>query len=458
MDIFEKLNVNKTKLYEASSDVRKMISSIIDENSFVELNAFSFGKNEFFEEDLDGLGVVTGYARIDDYPVYIVAQNGKILNGSLTKANCEKINNCLIKAGESNVPVIYLLDSQGVQVGEGIGVMEGLAQVLSTATALKGVVSQFAVVVGDVYGSLSILTTICDYTILVGNKVVSYTSPQVISASANGVEKSVIGGDKAENGVATFSVKDIKDVKDCILKIYSVIPEYTSIYEDTQDDLNRNAIVLNAKKDAKSLITALFDKDSFVELNGGYAKEVLTGVGRVGGISVASIIFDGGEEGVSLNLLNVLKIKNFVNFVNDNNMPMVNLVNTKGIKEDFTTAKTPVLAEFANMLYALKTVDIVSVVYGKAIGLGYTAFVSKEFGVRYSYAFCDSKISLLDGDLGVACEFGVIEQDKINDLKTKYADKQDAINSARLGCVDNVIEPQYLRQHVISVLQMIIRN
>ena len=110
------------------------------------------------------------------------------------------------------------------------------------------------------------------------------------------------------------------------------------------------------------------------------------------------------------------------------------------------------------MLHALQSVDIVSVVYGKAIGLGYSAFVSKEFGVRYSYAFCDSKISLLDGDLGVACEFGVIEQEQINKLKEEYADKQDAINSARLGCVDNVIEPQYLRQHVISVLQMIIRN
>ncbi len=458
MDIFEKLNANKTKLYEASNDVRKMISSIIDENSFVELNAFSFGKNEFFEEDLDGLGVITGYARIDDYPVYIVAQNGKILNGSLSKANCEKINNCLIKAGESSVPVIYLLDSKGVQVGEGVGVMEGLAQVLSTATALKGVVSQFAVVVGDVYGSLSLLTAICDYTILVGNNVISYTSPQVISASANGIDKSVIGGDKAENGVATFTVKDITEVKDCILKIYSILPEYTSVCEDTNDDLNRNALVLNGKKDAKTLISALFDKGTFIELNGAYAKEVITGIGRVGGVSVASIIFDGEEEGVSLNLLNVLKITNFVNYVNDNNMPMVNLINTKGIKEDFNTAKTPILAEFANMLFALKTVDIVSVVYGKAIGLGYSAFVSKEFGVRYSYAFCDSKISLLDGDLGVACEFGVIEQAKINDLQKDYAEKQDAMNSARLGCVDNVIEPQYLRQHVISVLQMIIRN
>ncbi len=458
MDIFEKLNANKTKLYQASSDVRKMISSIVDESSFVELNAFSFGKNEFYQEDLEGLGVVTGYARIDDYPVYIVAQNSKVLNGALSKANCEKIQNCLIKAGESTIPVIYLLDSQGVQVGEGVGVMEGLAKILSTATALKDVVTQFAVVVGDVYGSLSLLTAICDYTILVGNSTVSYTSPQVVSASANGVDKNAFGGDKAENGIATFVAKSIDEVKDYILKIYKLLPAFTSICEDTDDDLNRNSLPLNDTKDAKTIISSLFDKDTFVELNKDFAKEVITGIARVGGVSVASIIFDGGEEGVSLNLLNVLKIKNFVNYANDNGLPIINLVNTKGIKEDFTTAKSPVLIEYANMLYALAQANIVSVVYGKAIGLGYSTFVSKQFGVKYSYAFCDAKISLLDGDVGVACEFGVIGQDKINELKEEYAKLQDVMNSARLGCVDDIIEPQYLRQHVISVLQMIIRD
>ena len=84
MDIFEKLNVNKTKLYDASTDVRKMISSIIDENSFVELNAFSFGKNEFFEEELDGLGVVTGYARIDDYGMVLSSINDITINADLS--------------------------------------------------------------------------------------------------------------------------------------------------------------------------------------------------------------------------------------------------------------------------------------------------------------------------------------------------------------------------------------
>ena len=91
MDIIELLKARKAKLFQASDDVRKKLFEVIDADSFVELGAYAFAKNEFFDEDVDGLGVVTGYATLNDYPVYVVAQNGKILNGGLSKANCKKI-------------------------------------------------------------------------------------------------------------------------------------------------------------------------------------------------------------------------------------------------------------------------------------------------------------------------------------------------------------------------------
>lgn len=459
MNIIDVLNARKAKLFEASNDIRKKISEIIDENSFVELKAYSFAKNEFYNEDVDGLGVVTGYARIDDNPVYVIAQNSKVLNGGLSKANCEKITECLVKAGDSNTPVIYLLDSQGVQVGEGVGVMEGIASVLSVASELKGVVPQFAVAIGDVFGSLSLLTALCDYTFVVGASATCYTSPAVISASTkDGISKEVLGGAKAENGLVSFAVKTLDEVKENIIKILSILPDYSSLVEDSSDDLNRASAILNTKKDVTTLTTALFDKGSYVELNKNFASEVKTGIARIGGISVASIIFDGGENGVELTLSNVIKIKNFAKYVNDNSLPLVNLINVKGIKQDAETCKSPVIIEMANMLGELAKNYIVSVVYGKAIGLGYTSFVSKEFGVKYSFAFCDSKISLLDGESGIAVEFGTIDSEKIDTLKEEYEGKQDAMNSARLGCVDNVIEPQFIRQYVISALQMVIRN
>ena len=70
MNIIDLLNERKKKLNDSTNEIRKKLFEIIDASSFVELNAFSFAKNEFFSDDLEGLGVVTGYATIDDFPVH----------------------------------------------------------------------------------------------------------------------------------------------------------------------------------------------------------------------------------------------------------------------------------------------------------------------------------------------------------------------------------------------------
>ena len=457
MDIIELLKARKAKLFQASDDVRKKLFEVIDADSFVELGAYAFAKNEFFDEDVDGLGVVTGYATLNDYPVYVVAQNGNILNGGLSKANCKKITDCLVKAAEANAPVIYLLDTLGVQVGEGVAVLEGIASLLAVASEIKGVVPQFAIATGDVVGSAALLAAQADYTYLVGASAISYASPAVISASdKNGTTKDVIGGAKATNGVTSFAVKTLEEVSASIATILGLLPEYSGLVVDTTDDLNRATLALNSKKDAQSIIKAVFDKDSVIELNKGYANEVITVIGRVGGISSAAIVFDGGVDGVELTLENVLKIKNFANYASDNGMPLLAFVNTKGIKADVKTASTSIMREISNMLYALSQTKRVSVVYGKAIGFGYSAFASREFGNEYTFAFADAKISLLDGEAGAAVEFGTIDAEKLDEVKEKYAEMQDAFNAAKLGCIDNVIENQFARQYVISALEMLI--
>ena len=458
MNIIDLLNERKKKLNDSTNEIRKKLFEIIDASSFVELNAFSFAKNEFFSEDLEGLGVVTGYATIDDFPVYVVAQNSKVVNGGLSKANCDKIVACLQKAITTKTPVLYLLDSQGVQVGEGVAVLEGIASVLSASCELKGVAPQFVVAIGDVYGSSALLAGNADYTYVLNNSCISYDSPVVISASTKDLKsKEAIGGKNAVNGVRTFNVSSLNEVKNSITKLFNVLPDISGVLVDTTDDLNRPAPQLNVQKCANCIIDAVYDAGSFVKMNEGYCDEVIVGVGRVGGISIASIVFDGGEDGVELNLANILKIKNFANFVIDNNLPLLSFVNTKGLKPDYETASTPVTVELMNMLANLSSIARISVVYGKAIGLGYTLFASRKFGNEYTFAFADSKIALLDGEKAAASIFGTLDTAKLNEVKDKYNEIQDSFNAAKLGCVDNIIEPQFVRQYIISALETFVR-
>ena len=157
MDKIQLLQERKAQVEAAGKDIRAQINALIDAESFVELAAFSFSKNDFYGETAQGEGVVTGFATVDGYPFYIVAQNYAVMSGGMSKANCEKIAKCLDAAEKNYTPVIYLLNTQGVQIGEGVTVLEGLAKLLMRSTQLKGVVPQYVIVNGEVYGSAAML-------------------------------------------------------------------------------------------------------------------------------------------------------------------------------------------------------------------------------------------------------------------------------------------------------------
>ena len=125
MDKIQLLKSRKEALIKTSKEIRDDIDAMIDEKSFVELSAFSFSKNDFYGENATGEGVVTGFATLDGFPFYIVGQNFDVRKGGLSKAACDKIAKCLDLAERNSTPVIYLLSSHGVQVGEGVTVLEG---------------------------------------------------------------------------------------------------------------------------------------------------------------------------------------------------------------------------------------------------------------------------------------------------------------------------------------------
>ena len=459
MDKVSLLKVRRAELFEKSAETRKLLSAIVDENSFVELDSYSFSKNEFYGEDVTGEGVVTGYATINDYPVYVACINSKILNGGLTYAGCAKMEKCLDKALAAGAPVMYLLSSKGVVAGEGVSALEGVAKLLAKMDDLRDYVPQFAVCNGEVLGQASLFAAMSDYVYYAKDACVAYASPLVLSAKSG---KSVSADDynfasAKNNGLASFKIDDVADVRESFSAIMGTLPAFGGQYVDTTDDENRSAPDLNQSACADSVVEATFDQNSFIELNGQFAPEVKTVIGRVGGYSVGAIVFDGGKDGVSLDQNNIYKIKNFAYYCESNQLPMLTFVNTVGIKCDMATAATPVLKNVADLVCALKTdLPKINVIYGKALGLGYTLFASKNFGADYSYAFANAKISLFDSNVGAEMEV-VAKGGDYSDIKQRYEDENmDAMNAAKSGYVDNVIEPEFVRQYVISALQMLV--
>ncbi len=453
MEKIKLLQHRTAKLVEFSKDIRAQIEALFDERSFVETAAFSFSKNAFYAEEENGEGVISGFATMDGYPFYVVAQNFKAFDGGISKANCDKIVRCLDSAEKNDTPVVYLLHTRGVQVGEGVTVLEGLSKLLMRSTQLKGVVPQYVIVDGEVYGSAAMLAAIADFAFFLDKtSVLSVNSPFVLSAKAGrNVPKEEVGGVNAlsKTGIPAFTLPDLGKVREKILAIGELIatPCIDAELNDNLPALNKNASLKN--------ILSVFE--SPMEVWEGYETEVKTVLGRVGGIAVAAVIFDGGDEGVELTADKLAKIRSFAEFACCYGLPFVTFTDVKGICPCMEVNNSRVMKEIAEYLDILDTIDCakIAVVYKKAIGLGYSLFAAKSVGFDYTCAFANAQIALFDSVQGAEIAFADTTADKAT-LRERYAQENaDPIHAAKEGYVDAIIEPQFVKQYLISALQML---
>lgn len=449
MDKIQLLQSRKQALANAGKGIREDIAKIIDPESFVEFSTFSFSKNEFYGEDAEGEGVVTGFATVNGYPFYVVAQNFAVLDGGLSKANCAKIVKCLNAAEKNQTPVLYLFSTHGVQIGEGVEVLEGIASLLLKASQLKGVVPQYLVVNGEVYGSAAMLAALADFTFFQKESVLAVNSPAVLSAvSGKKLPKEEVGSAKAldHTNLPSFEVKSLEEVREIVAQITDLLAR-----ECVDAELNEVLPALNERASVENLL-AMFE--SFVEVGKGYAPSVHTVLGRIGGLAVAAVLF---EDSTKMNALKMRKVKDFAEFASCHSLPFITFVDCVGLCPCMENNNSLVLKEAGEYLAMLDSMDTpkIAVVTGKAIGLGYSLFAAKSLGFDYSYAFAGAKIALFDSVQGAEIEFGGgADRDR---LAEKYADEVcDPIHAAKGGYIDNIIEPQFAKQYLIASLQMLL--
>ncbi len=455
MNKIKQLHERRERLIGSGKAVRADISALVDEGSFVELSAYSFSDSEFYTEKAQGEGVVTGFATIDGFSFYIVAQNPEVLSGGVSKANCRKISKCLDAGEKSAAPVIYLLSSKGVRIGEGVNVLEGMASVLKRAVALKGSVLQFAVICGEVYGQTAALAGICDFNFFIKDKsVLAENSPLVISAKSGvNLSKRELGGEDGLNksNLVSFDVASIADVRKTVIKIADILAR------DISDGAGLNDVVpeLNKSVSIENLLK-LFDKDMYIETGALFCPDVKCVLGKIGGITVAAVMFDG-DEGVKLNVQKVRKIRDFVEFACCRDIPLVNFVNCTGLGACIENHNSLILKEVCELINILDCCDKkIAVVTGKATGFGYTLFAAKSMGYDYNFAFASAKVALFDSVEGAEIEFAGVATDK-KKLQKRYSEENsDPVNAAKDGYMDNIIEPALAKQYLVASLQMLV--
>ena len=187
--------------------------------------------------------------------------------------------------------------------------------------------------------------------------------------------------------------------------------------------------------------------------------DIKTILGRIGGIAVAAVVFDGGDNGVMLTAEKIAKINNFADLAYYYDLPFITFTDVKGIAPCMGVNNSRVMKEAAAYLDTLDAIHApkIAVVFNKAIGLGYSLFASKSVGFDYTCAFANAKIALFDSVQGAKIELANEKADEAT-LAVRYADENsDPIHAAKDGYIDAIIEPQFVKQYLIASLQMLAR-
>ena len=356
-----------------------------------------------------------------------------------------------------------MLHSRGMQIGEGITRARGHGTAArQKRPSCTGVVPQFAVVDGEVYGQSALLAACADFTFFMKDGVLAADSParHRRTRAAKTCPEAQVGGAEAlpHTGLVSFAAESYKEVRETVRKILDILPDFSGAVVENGADLNAVFPALDEGCTASELIEAVFDADSAVEVGKGCSPEVRCVLGRVGGIAAAAVVFDG-EDGVLLDAENVAKVTDFAEFASYYSLPLITFADVRGIRPDLQTNDSRVLK---NCFKLLETYDLIesakiSVVWKRAVGLGYTLFAAKSAGFDYSYAFATAQIALFEDVKGAEIEFAGEKADAAK-LAARYADENaDPINAAKNGYVDNIIRPQFVRQYLVASLQMLLK-
>lgn len=447
----ETLQNVKSKLATVNKEILSFVNAFVDEQSFVETDAFVCSQNEIGEAV--GEGVVSGFASVDDTGVCVFAVNSKVMKGAIGELNAKKIVRTINNSVRMNKPLVAVWDTSGARFAEGIGALEGYGSILRAYTVAYGEVPIISVIKGNNLGLSSYIAGISDFVIAYQDSVIASASPLVLSAKT-GADTKTVGSAKqtAANGIVTNVVKNDKELRETIVKVLKVFGGAAK----SNDDPNRVCKGLKAGAAVDAVIKEVFDKNSFFAVRGEYAPVAVTGFATLGDIPVGVIATDVKQSEGRLTADACIKISEFLNICENAECPVVVLTDCVGTEQ--SKADAALIREMSNLIYQINTIDVdmFSVVYGKAIGGAYTALVSP---CEYKIAWDCAEVGALESEAAAR----LIYADEIKSAKNKdkaveklasayNGENCSSLVLARNGYFDNVIEPNLTRSYLLAAL------
>jgi propionyl-CoA carboxylase beta chain len=456
---------------------RERVMALLDEGSFEETDLFVEHRCTDFgmaDQKIPGDGVVTGRGEINGRLVYVFSKDFTVFGGSLSGAHASKIVKLQHMALTNGAPIIGLFDAGGARIQEGVESLAGYADIFLQNVLSSGVIPQISVIMGPCAGGDVYSPAMTDFIFMVKDTSYMYvTGPEVVKTVTNEVvTHEDLGGARVhaqKSGVADGAFDNDLEALTQVRRLIDFLPlsnrERPPVRESF-DDAKRDEPSLdtlipsnpNKPYDMKELIWKVVDEADFFEISPDYAKNIITGFGRLDGQPIGVVANQPQVLAGVLDIDSSKKAARFVRFCDAFGIPILTFVDVPGFMPGTKQEYGGLIKHGAKLLfaYAEATVPKITVITRKAYGGAYDVMSSKHIRGDVNYAWPTAEIAVMGAKGAVEIIFRAEAKDPAALAAREAEYKERFANpfvAAQRGYIDDVIMPHGTRRRVIKALK-----
>jgi methylmalonyl-CoA carboxyltransferase 12S subunit len=460
-------------------NARERIAAFVDTGTFEEIGLFAQHRQVNFGmagKEIPADGVVTGAASVDGRLIHLASQDFTVLGGSAGEVHSLKVAEVMELALKTGSPFVFINDSGGARVQEGIDSLSGYGRVFYTNVKLSGAVPQVAIICGPCAGGAAYSPALADFIIQTRQAQMFITGPQVIrQVTGEQITAEALGGPDAHmthSGVIHFIAENDHEALYLCRRLLSFLPA-NNLEDPPRVDFENNVdpnpalnqIIPDDPKqgfDVREVIAGIVDRADFLEVQDGYARNIVVGFGRILGRSIGIIANQSSVLSGVLDINASTKASRFIRFCNAFNIPLVTFVDVPGFLPGVQQEYGGIIRHGAKMLFAYSaaTVPKIQVILRKSYGGAHLAMCSKDLGADRVFAWPSAEVAVMGAEGAVEIVFrkemaeGVDKAERRAELIEKYRSTfSTPYVAAGRRLVDDIIEPADTRRHLAQALE-----
>ena len=453
-----------------------------------------------YEDQAPGAGVVTGVGLVEGRHVVIVANDATVKAGSWWPETIRKILRAQEIAMRCRIPIIYLVDSAGVNLPYQGGVFPGqygASRIFYYNSIMRHYLRlpQLAAVMGPCIAGGAYLPALSDLIVMVkGSSFMGLGGPNLVKgATGQTIDAETLGGAATHTEISGVAHYAEDDDDACLAKLRSLVamlPPQRKLgaAEDDAQQADHLYDLLPADHrmsyDMHAVLKAFVDEEQLEEFQPGLAKEIICADAHIEGIAVGVIANQRGlikarpgekpRFGGILYAESAEKVAFYIERCDRQRIPLLFVQDVSGFMVGPEAEHAGIIRAGARFVEAMATARVPKIVLtvNHASGAGYYAMAGQGFDPDFIFSWPTGRMGVMEGESAVQAVHGpAIEDAKrrgkalstevaqaVEEMREDYEHQLDARYAAARGYVDAIVAPEETRAVIAMALRAASQN